>query len=173
MKTICTDFSVIADYYRRHYEEVRLFVAKRLMQHSEEAEDIVQNVFLKLMTADKMITPVTLPCLVYTTARNLICDYWRHRHYVDDYEHYIKSNGLKTTDDNPMSVCSVAETQEFLEQGIARLTVRQQRVYRLHIYQGMKVSEISKTLAVKYKSVEHCLGDARKGVREFMKRELA
>ncbi|EFI49369.1 RNA polymerase sigma factor [Segatella oris] len=173
MKTICTDFSVIADYYRRHYEEVRLFVAKRLMQHGEEAEDIVQNVFLKLMTADKMITPVTLPCLVYTTARNLICDYWRHRHYVDNYEHYIKSNGLKTTDDNPMSVCSVAETQEFLEQGIARLTVRQQRVYRLHIYQGMKVSEISKTLAVKYKSVEHCLGDARKGVREFMKRELA
>ena len=96
MKTICTDFNMIADYYRRHYEDVRLFVAKRFMQHSEEAEDIVQNVFLRLMTADKMITPVTLPCLVYTIARNLICDYWRHRHNVDDYEHYIKYNGLKT-----------------------------------------------------------------------------
>ena len=30
MKTICTDFNMIADYYRRHYEDVRLFVAKRL-----------------------------------------------------------------------------------------------------------------------------------------------
>ena len=173
MKTICTDFSVIADYYRRHYEEVRLFVAKRLMQHSEEAEDIVQNVFLRLMTMDRMITPVTLPCLVYTTARNLICDYWRHHRYINDYEHYIKTHCLESTYSDPMSVYSVAETQKILERGIARLTAKQQRVYRLHIYQGMKVSEISKVLELNYKSVEHRLGDARKEVRAFMRRELA
>ena len=39
-----------------------------------------QNIFLRLLQMDKMISSVTLPCLVYTVARNLICDYWRHRH---------------------------------------------------------------------------------------------
>ena len=45
MKDRETDFSVIADYYKKHYEEVQLFVAKQLKQRGQEAEDIVQNVF--------------------------------------------------------------------------------------------------------------------------------
>lgn len=50
MKDRETNFSVIADYYKKHYEEVQLFVAKQLKQRGQEAEDIVQNVFLRLMT---------------------------------------------------------------------------------------------------------------------------
>ena len=78
MKDTNAEFSLIAEYYSQHYEELKAFVAKRLL-YSETAEDIVQNVFLKLMSIDSMVTPVTLPSLVYTTARNLIYDSWRHR----------------------------------------------------------------------------------------------
>ena len=60
MKDTNAEFSIIAEYYSQHYEELKAFVAKRLL-YSETAEDIVQNVFLKLMSIDSMVTPVTLP----------------------------------------------------------------------------------------------------------------
>ncbi|BCS84304.1 hypothetical protein prwr041_01970 [Prevotella herbatica] len=175
MKDTNAEFSIIAEYYSQHYEELKAFVAKRLL-YSETAEDIVQNVFLKLMSIDSMVTPVTLPSLVYTTARNLIYDYWRHRKYVDEYEHYVKHSGgmfVGVSSDNPMSVYSVNEINEILEHGITSLSEHQQKIYRLNIYNGMKVSEISQTLDMNYKSVEHRLGSARKEVREYIRKALA
>ena len=69
---------IIADYYTNHYDELKKFVISRL-QVVDEAEDIVQDIFVRLLQSDQMISPVTLPCLVYTMARNKIVDYWRCR----------------------------------------------------------------------------------------------
>ncbi len=174
MENSNADFSIVAEYYSRHCEELKAFVVKRI-QNVETSEDIVQNVFLRLMSSDKMITPVTLPCLVYTVARNLIYDYWRHYSYIDRYEHYIKGTmgGNACSDDNPQSVYSAMEMNELLERGIARLSERKQNIYRMNIYEGMQVSEISQMLNMNYKSVENRLGDARREVRQYMRRALA
>lgn len=43
-------------------------------------------------------------------------------------------------------------------------------IYRLHIYEGMKVSEISQQLGEGYKSVEHRLGTARKVMRQYLRK---
>jgi len=163
--------NIIAHYYALHHEELLGFVAKRL-QYAAEAEDIVQDVFVRLLRSDKMITPVTLPCLVYTIARNLIFDYWRHKKIADEYEHYIvkiKSGNLT----DAASVYGVAEITEILERGIARLNDRQRIVYRMDVFEGKKVSEISRDLNQNYKSVENRLGCARKEVRRYVKRMLA
>ena len=164
-------YGLIADYYSEHYEELKAFVAKRIL-YSYVAEDIVQNVFLRLLSSDKMITPITMPNLVYTVARNLIYDYWRHRKSIEEYEHY-----LKTSDNNDgmdvQSVYSAVEINEILERGIARLSDRQQVVYRMNIHEGLQVSEISERLHINYKNVENRLGSARKQIRHYMERMLA
>ena len=59
------NYSLIANYYITHREELLAYVSSRLSGNSV-AEDIVQNVFLRLLTSDKMITETTLPALVYT-----------------------------------------------------------------------------------------------------------
>jgi RNA polymerase sigma-70 factor (ECF subfamily) len=42
-------------------------------------------------------------------------------------------------------------------------------VYRLHIYDGMKVGEISDFLGENYKNVEYRLGTARKAMRQYLR----
>ena len=163
---------IIAEYYSRHYEELKNFVRKRLA-FDDATEDIVQHVFLRLLSFHKMITEVTLPCLVYTTARNLICDFWRHRRTIEEYEHYIISGDVRQTfGADAESVYSAHEITNLLEQGIARLTDKQQAVYSLNIYEGLRVSEISKRLGINYKSAENGLGIARKEVRSYIRKEL-
>jgi len=61
------------------------------------------------------------------------------------------------------------EIIEQMERGLARLPENFREVYRLHIYDGMKVSEISVFLGDSYKSVEYRLGTARKVVRGYLK----
>ena len=71
------------------------------------------------------------------------------------------------------SVYSAQEMTEILERGIARLSHSHQVIYRMNVYEGMKVSEISDKLSLKYKSVENRLGAARRNIREYMSRMLA
>jgi RNA polymerase sigma-70 factor (ECF subfamily) len=68
------------------------------------------------------------------------------------------------------SVFSAKEIMERLERGLARLPQKCREIYRLHIYEGMKVSEISQQLGENYKSVEHRLGFARKSIRQYLRR---
>ena len=134
---------------------------------SDEAEDIVQNVFLRLLTSDKLITEITLPALVYTMTRHLITDYFRRHTTFEQYEHSIK--GVCSEAITMESVFSAKEIIERLERGLARLPQKCREVYRLHIYEGMKVSEISQQLGENYKSVEHRLGFARKSIRQYLR----
>ena len=51
---------LITNYYIAHRDELLAFASSRLGD-SRLAEDIVQDVFLRLLSTDKMITEVTLP----------------------------------------------------------------------------------------------------------------
>ena len=159
--------SLITNYYSSHRDELLAFVSSRL-GGSCEAEDIVQNVFLRLLTTDKMITEVTLHALVYTTARNLIIDYYRRHTVFEEYEHYI--TGMCSEETTTESVFSACEIVEQMERGLTRLPENYREVYRLHIYGGMKVGEISQQLGEGYKSIEHRLGTARKLMRQFLRK---
>ena len=159
--------NLLETYYTDHRDELLAFVSSRL-GGSEESEDIVQNVFLRLLTTDKMITEITLPALVYTITRNLITDYYRRRHTYEAFEHFIQ--GSSEEDDSMESVFSARELTELLECGLARIPENCREIYRMHIYGGMKVSEISLTLGEGYKSVENRLGTARKAVRQYLRK---
>ena len=157
---------LITNYYIAHRDELLAFASSRLGD-SCLAEDIVQDVFLRLLSTDKMITEVTLPALVYTITRNLINDYYRRHTTYEQYEHYIKGVCSEVTTSE--SVFSAFEIMERLERGLVRLPENCREIYRLHIYGGMKVGEISRELGEGYKSVEHRLGTARKVMREYLR----
>ena len=156
----------LTNYYVTHRDELLAYVSSRL-GNSVEAEDLVQNVFLRLLTSDKLITDITLPALVYTIARNLIADYYRRRTHFEVYEHYLKNTD--SIDESAESILSIRDITELLERGLARVPENCREIYRLHVYGGMKVAEISERLGEGYKSVEHRLGTARKLVRQRLR----
>ena len=157
--------ALITSYYISHRDELRGYVRSRLGDNCL-VDDVVQDVFLKLLTSDKMITEITLPSLVYTMIRNMVVDHLRHHMAVEHYEHYIKGvcSNVVTED----LVLSIQEILEIMENGLARLPENCREIYRLHIYDGMQVSEISRELGEGYKSVEHRLGSARKAMRHYL-----
>jgi RNA polymerase sigma-70 factor (ECF subfamily) len=157
---------LISNYYITHLDELLAFTSRRLRGNGDAA-DIVQDAFVRILTCDKMISDVTLPGLVYTVLRNLITDFYRHHSSCTEYEHYLKCSPRSA--ETAESVLSVREITEQMERGMARLPEGCQRVYRMHVLNDMRVSEISKATSEGYKWVENRLGIARKAVRNYLK----
>ena len=160
---LVNDKLIITNYYAQHRGEIVDFIAMRLTD-ADEAEDMVQDLFLRLLRGHQLITPVTLPCLVYTMARHSIADYYRRRRVREEFEHYL----IKNTDSigEIESIISARMLMERMERTLARLPEACGRIYRLHLYDGLKVSDIAQQLALPYKQVENRLGQARKAVRQ-------
>jgi len=159
---------IIADYYAGHRDEIVGFVAQRI-GNGDTAQDLVQDVFLRLLRSDKLISPITLPALVFTMARNVVTDYLRRRRVFEEYEHYIMGTG---TDRETMdSIISARELMERMERTLARLAPECREVYRLHIYDGMGVGQIAKETRQPYRAVEYRIGQARQAVRQSLSRD--
>ena len=162
---------LLSNYYSMHRDELVSFIAVRTVD-AIEAEDIVQDIFLRLLHGQQLITPQTLPSLLHTMARHAVCDYYRRRHVHEEYEHYIQTSDFscQTSDDSVESVFSAQQLMERMEHSLARLPKACCEIYRLHIYDGMKVSDIAQELSLPYKQVENRLGQARKAVRQQLRK---
>ena len=161
---------LLSNYYLMHRDELVSFIAVRTLD-AIEAEDIVQDIFLRLLRGQHLITPQTLPSLLHTMARHAVSDYYRRRHVYEAYEHYIQTSDirLQTSDDDTESIFSAQQLMERMERSLARLPKACCEIYRLHIYDGMKVSDIAQELSLPYKQVENRLGQARKAVRQQLR----
>lgn len=162
---------LLSNYYSLHRDELVSFIAVRIVD-ATEAEDIVQDIFLHLLRGQQLITPQTLPSLLHTMARHAVSDYYRRRHVIETFERFIQTSDIRhlTSDDNVESVFSAQQLIERMERSLARLPKACCEIYRLHIYDGMKVSDIAQELSLPYKQVENRLGQARKAVRQQLRK---
>ena len=92
------------------------------------------------------------------------------RHLAPQHEHYLIGQSCST---DGLSVISAHETTLLLERGLARLEEKACRILRMNIEEDKKVSEIAKTLDMKYKTVEYKLYFARKDIRQYMRKALS
>ena len=159
---------LISNYYSEHRDEIINFIAVRIMD-ATEAEDIVQDIFLRLLRGHHLMTPDAIPALVYTMARHAVSDFYRRRRVYEEYEHYIQTSDFKPQTSDIESIYSAQQIVERMERSLARLPKACCEIYRLHIYDGMKVSAIAKELSLPYKQVENRLGQARKAVRQQLR----
>ena len=161
---------IIEHYYRQHRDELLTFVGSRLGVKTD-AEDLVQDVFLRLLADScRPITPLTLPSLVYTMARNLITDHYRRRRCQQEFA--LLMEGMKNEKTSMESAIFARDALRCMEQGLSRLPSQTAEIYRLHIYDGMQVSDISRHLHQDYKAVEYRLGQARRLVRRLLRHQL-
>ena len=78
-----TSLQLIADSYERYHFSVYLYIYNKV-NNKEEAEDLSQDVFVRLMDYKQMLRPDTVKFFIYTISRNLVNDYLR-RYYKPEF----------------------------------------------------------------------------------------
>ena len=156
---------LLSNYYSQHRDEIVSFIAMRITD-ADDAQDMVQDIFMRLLCGKHLISPQTINNLISTMARHAVADYYRRRHVYEEYEHYIRR---QDDSDEMESIISAQQLMERMERSLTRLPEVCATIYRLHIYEDMKVGEIAKQLTLPYKQVENRLGQARRHVRKQLR----
>ncbi|MGN1263248.1 MAG: RNA polymerase sigma factor [Prevotella sp.] len=158
---------IIERYYNSARNEL-VDYAERRSGNRDVAEDVVQDAFVRLLSADCLLSEATLPALTFTIVRNLLTDRYRRMAYLREYAGERLHTATPAGD--AAELCSRHEVEQWLERGMARLPEKSAEAYRLHIMGGMKIGDIRKATGHDYKQLERWLGAARKQMRQYMKR---
>ena len=149
-----------------------LFYATRIVG-DEEAEDVVQDVFVELWWRKDSIEmgeqiSAFLYRAVYTRALNVL----KHREVVNDYEAAMLEIQKKRTEyyqPNSNDVVQRIENDELrqeLHEAIDKLPERCRAVFKLSYLHDMKNKEIADTLGLSLRTVEAHMYKALKCLRE-------
>ena len=160
-----TSVQLIADSYTSYHRSV--YICYRI-NNKEEAEDIAQDVFLRLMDYKQMLRPDTVKFFIYTISRNLVNDYLRRHYKKQEVNSYLYEHTVTYTNETESQVI----TNDLLaceKQKLFTLPLRRRKIYVMSRFEGKSASEISANLQLSPRTIENHLFISRKEIREYMK----
>jgi len=148
----------ISDIIKNYGSRLQGFIRKRV-SNSEDADDILQEVYYKLVNADRLMKPIDqMAAWLFTVARNRITDLYRKKktesmpEFLSDNDddnvfaelsHLMYDNGSSPEDDY---IRSLVWTE--LEEALSELPEEQRLVFELTDLKGLSFKEISEQTGV-------------------------
>ncbi len=163
---ITTQQQMIADFYKENQEKLVNFAVARL-GNWQEAEDLVQDVFVKLMTYEGIINETTVRSFIFTITNHEIMNILRRRacrHKVEEsvmYEQELQCSAVER-------VVEYHDALRLVNRCVEQLTPSCAKVYRMTLFDGKCAGEIAKELNVSKRTVESQLLTSRKKVRTML-----
>lgn len=159
--------SLIADAYRDHSTElVRFFV--KYVQDIPTAEDLTQDVFVRLVEWNHKLNPETIRHLIFKIARNLLCDHLRRIYVKREYECHIAESNL-LYDTTMESTIIAADIFRMECRIIAGLSPCRKKAYVLSRFAGWTSKEIAGFMGKSQRTAENNIFISRRQVREALR----
>lgn len=144
--------------------------AYRLLENQQEAEDAVQETFLKLWKMkDKLETYESIEALSTTITRNYCIDQIRRRKSTGHEPQSSESSDPQLVP-SPHELLERAESARIIGEIIDRLPVLQREIVRLRDIRGFSFEEISEKSGQSVNNIRVILSRARKFIREEYKK---
>lgn len=135
----------------------------------QQAEDIVQNVFIKLWKLCATITFSKAKSYIYTACNNLFLNEVAHQKVVLRYR---KAMVPETDHESPDFLIEVDEFREKLKTAIAKLPDKEREVFLLSRVEKKKYVEIAEITGLTVKAVERRMSKALLQLREVLGKEI-
>jgi len=146
--------------YELYSHKLFLFVF-RILKNDDEAEDIVQEVFVKIWESrDKLTDYKLLNSYIFTIAYNNSIDLIRKRINNSKYLERLKKSSVIHETPSIIGEVEFNELSSRVEKLIANLPVRQKEVYLLHREKGLTYPEIAEQLGITKNTVENHMAKA-------------
>lgn len=154
--------TILQGLFCQYYNEM-FHLARTLLYADEDAEDTVQDVFLRLMEADILPTPEKTRAYLMTAVRNGCINRIRKKSIIEQVKSlysveadsdmkYIEER-LETLD----AVCDYADNH---------LTEPHRTIFRLRFMEGMTLKDISQQIDMNLKTVFKYLSQSIQNIKE-------
>lgn len=151
--------------FRNNYQALCYF-ASQLLNNEAESEDVVQEVFVKILNASRTFeSDDHVRNYLYTAVRNTCSDRLAKRP-----EEQLNQTHTALSDENTMEALMVkTEVVRLIADAISQLPQRQQEVFTMAYQQGYSNAEIAELLDISENTVKVQKQRAKKALRQQLK----
>ena len=152
-------YSIIEEAYKEYYPVIYRYVRCRI-RCKYEVEDLVQDVFMRLLDYDNMLQKSTIQSFLFTIARNLVIDYLRCYYKKQEmilcaYENFIEE--------------IIAKDLLIIERlRLSAFPQQRRKIYSMSRFEEKTLCEISEELQLSKSTVENHLFIGRKVMRNYI-----
>lgn len=132
----------------------------------DQAEDIVQDAFIKLWNNCSKVSLEKAKSYLYTVATNMGISGARHKQVKFKYQNFVLDRNLDRTDESPEFVMLEKEYMEKLQSAISDLSDRQREVFLLSRIDKKTYKEIAGMSNVSVKAIEKLMHKALIALKE-------
>ena len=155
--------------FRLYYTKL-VNISKGYLVYQQEAESIVQNVFLKLWENKASLGEVSnINSYLYTMTKNLCLDQLKHekikKNYIDNSYRIRSEIQYKFIQDEAASLLLENELESKIIQSIELLPEKCKNIFKKSRLEGLKRSEIASELGISHKTVDNHMASALRHMR--------
>ena len=158
--------------YLKYREYIKNYIALRICR-PYEAEDLAQDVFVRLWEYRTFVKPDTVWSLLFTIARNIVTDQIRRYYKQEDFVAYIYNKVNDSDRNTTEDVICYRELKEKHEEVVKNLPAKRRRIYELSFNHELSCTAIAGKLSLSPRTVECQLLLARKTVRGCLRNEFS
>lgn len=157
----------IARLYSENFDKILNFITARI-NDAWRAEDLAQDVWLRLLTSTKEISADTALPYIYTIARNLINDYLRSYYSAQEAGTEMARTVSDTNYVDAECEMIADEIAEIEQKRVERLPAQRRIIYVMSRYEEKCVGDIAAELSLSLRTVENHLRMGRRDVRKYI-----
>lgn len=148
--------------------------ANRLLDNMHDAEDVVQEIWLRLWDRRDQIGNIrNVEAFAFTMTRNLCLDRFKLKKptYYDDREEDAYRYEEADHDPDPHRNLELKDSMERVNQIIGRLPEQQQTLLQMRDVEGLEYEEIADITGLEINAIRVNISRARKKVRETIQKK--
>ncbi|WP_246146971.1 RNA polymerase sigma-70 factor [Seonamhaeicola marinus] len=163
--------------FRLYYGKL-LHISKGYLGNVEDAEGVVQNVFLKVWEKKDNFGKVkNISNYLHTITKNACLDFLRHRKVRNTFsDNYYKEKiaiQSQFIENEAASSIIESELEERINQAINSLPEKCKKVFIKSRFEGLKHAEIADTLQISKRTVENHISNALQHMRLHLKEYIS
>lgn len=157
--------------YVRHNRQVLAF-AIHLTHSAVDAEDILQDTFLRLWTSREQLPDIErFDNYIFMIARNRTLDHLRKVALQQRLIDQVWANISETSSsEEPAQQLDARESKHLIHQALEALSPQKQTVFQLSRHQGLSHEEIARQLGLSKSRVKNLLVETLKYIRVYLAR---
>lgn len=160
-------YNLVAEAFQSYHSHLIAYVSYRI-GNSDDAEDLVQDVFVRLLECGKMLREDTIKSFVFTITNNLITDYLRRFYKKQEICSYMMESIKPEVRSFESDI--IAKDLEKHEKAVMHMLPSQRKkVYYMNRFMDMSSDDISDKLCLSKRTVENHLFIGRKEIRKYIK----
>ena len=159
--------NIITRSYEEYYQVILTYITYRIT-HRYEAEDLTQDVFVRLLDYKQMLRPDTVKYFLFTIARNIVIDYIRRYYKKQEIDSYLYDFTVTSSNDTEEKI--IADDLMAMERTrLAAMPEQRRLIYTLNRFEDKSSPEIASELELSCRTVENHLFLGRRDMRDFFR----